>query len=310
MKRAIYKLVLFLSPFILISLFEFFVDPYNLFNISHLITNEVKIKCLNRTRATSPRGNILWKTIEFERNPTPNLILGDSRLVDVSTTCIEKRIGGKVTNIAVPAGNYRTIIDLFWMTAKKIKLENVIIETGFTQYHALRNFDLYGPARKIIDKPINFFFNWTYLKDSFSVLYYSITNDIQSYKDYEDNWEFADKAMSNLFSNYFYPKESYKELVKISEFCKKEKINIIYVIAPDYYELHNIIKSFNLENEYNRFKADIGALGTTIDLDNGEPFSFNKDNYSDYFHIKANIADTLVSMIFQSPLLTKDFPNK
>jgi hypothetical protein len=189
------------------------------------------------------------------------------------------------------------------MAAKLTKLENVIIEIGFSQYNALSNFDLYGPAQQIINKPSNYFFNWTYIKDSFSVLYYSITNKIQSYKDINDNWEFAERSMSNLFSSYVYPKQSYHDLAEIVAYCNKKKINLVFVIAPDYFELHSIVRKFNLENDYIRFKTDIGELGNVIDLDNGQPFSFNKNNYSDYFHIKPHMADTLVSMIFLKPIL-------
>ena len=85
-------------------------------------------------------------------------------------------------------------------------------------------------------------------------------------------------------------------------YCKKENIKLKFVIAPDYYELHNIVKSYNLENEFNRFKSDIQSLGSTIDLDNGQPFSYIKNNYSDYFHVKSHVADTVVSMIFQNGL--------
>lgn len=310
MKSAFYRLLLFLSPFIFISLFILLIDPYNLFNVSHIIKDEVKIKCINRTRAIAPRGNILWKIIEFKRNPSPNIILGDSRLVDISNSKVEKEIGGKVSNLAVPAGNYKTLADLFWMAANTIKLQNVIIETGFSTYNSLRNFDLYKPAMKTVQEPLTYFFGWTYLKDSFIVLYHSNEKVIKSYKDVEDNWIIAYNSMIRNFPRYEYPEETYKELVEISEYCKKERINLIFVIAPDYNEVHNLVKRYSLEDEYYRFKSDIGTLGTLIDLDNGQPFSFNKDNYYDYYHIKPAIADTLVSMIFHSTLIKGKFVNK
>jgi hypothetical protein len=59
-----------------------------------------------------------------------------------------------------------------------------------------------------------------------------------------------------------------------------------------------------MEDEYDRFRSDIHGLGTTIDLNNGIPLSFNKENYLDLFHLKPEITDTLLYMIFNSDSLT------
>jgi hypothetical protein len=310
--KTVCKLLIVLTPFILISIIELIVDPYNLFNISHVFSNETKKKCINSSASTWTRGNMLWKISEFRRAPTPNIVLGDSRMIDVTIQSLEKNMGGKVTNLSIPAGNYKTLIDLFWMAANSVKLENVIIQTNFTTYNSLTVYDLYGPAQEVIKKPYLFFFNSLYLKDTFNVLYYSLArNDKnvnqrsrQSFNSWEDSQKFINESYT---SRRIYPKQLYIEFMKISAFCSREKINLIFVIAPDYYEVHSFTKKFNLEKEYINFKTDIEALGITIDLDNGQPFSFNKNNYYDHLHIKSNLADTLVAMIFHSEILNGYF---
>lgn len=285
-------------------MFVFIVDPYNLFYISRIFSDNSKFKCVNRSNASSPRGNILWKTIEFKRNPTPNIILGDSRMEDVNPDCLSKKLGGPVTNMAVPAGNNKTIIDLFWMAAKTTELKNVFIQTNFNRYNALFNFDLFEPTRQLLHKPFYYFFKWNYIEDAFSVMYYSVSGDekyvSQSYRFRDDNWSSTEHLITNELSrfDYVYPTKLYSGLKGIATYCKENHINLQFIIAPDFYESHSYIRIYGLEKEYRKFKSDIKALGSTVDLDDGMPFSYNKNNYLDHFHIKPHMADTIVSMMF------------
>jgi hypothetical protein len=304
MKEMFKKLLFFFSPFILIAFLTVLADPYNMFNIIRLVNDDTKIKCLNRTDATSPRGNLLWRTISFQRNPTPNIMLGTSRMGEISDQSLGKYFGGKATNLAFGGANLRVIKDLFWMAANTTKLKNVIIQAEFNTYNALSNANLYEPARKIIDKPSSYFLNADIVSDAFALLYYSITKNEQfvqrSYKYRIGNLDGTDKKLLNgFFQGNVYPEEYHKELVKISEFCRKENINLIFFIAPDYYEVRNYIQDNNMEKEYDRFRSDIYELGNAIDQNNGIPFSFNKDNYLDFFHMKFELTDTLLSMIFE-----------
>jgi hypothetical protein len=305
MKSLSIKLMLFFSPFLFIALLIFIVDPYDLFYVSHVFGDEAKLKCVNRSNASSPRGNILWKTLGFKRNPTPNIILGDSRIADVNPDCLGKKLGGKVSNLAIPAGNNKTIVDLFWMAANNTELKNVLIQTNFNRYNAVFNFDLYEPVKQLSDKPFYYFLKWNYIQDAFAVIYYSLFKDEhyvnQSYKYRDDNWKTTEQMITNELSrfDYVYPTKLNSDFQHIANYCKEKHINLSFVIAPDYYESHSYVKTYRLEKEYLRFKKDINALGNTVDLDRGLPFSFNRNNYLDHYHIKPQIADTIVSMIYR-----------
>ena len=313
MKKLYFQIIVFFIPFILLAIVVFITDPYNLFNISKVFSDEEKIKCLNRSNASSPRGNILWKTIEYRRNPVPNIILGDSRMNDVKTGTFEKMVNGKVANLSIPAGNNKTIVDLFWMAANRTKLENVFIQTNFNRYNALFSFDLYENTKQLIDKPLYYFGRWHYIEDAFAVIYYSISKNEeyvnQSYKYQSDNWPITEKLIIKEMSEceYIYPQKIYNEFALIAQYCKEQKINLEFIIAPDNYEYHSFIKIFKMEQKYYRFKNDLKKLGNTIDLDEGLPFSFNKKNYLDHFHLNPQMADTIATLLFEKKtnLLTK-----
>jgi hypothetical protein len=308
MKETLKKIIVFLSPFILITLITYLVDPYNLFNAFNLIKDETKIMCINRTDASSPRGNILWRTIKFRRNPTQSILLGTSKMGEISDQSLSQYFSGGATNLAFGGANYRVINDLFWMAANTTKLENVIIQTDFNTYDALANANLYSPVQKILDKPSNYFFNINIVNDAFALLYYSITKNEnfirRSYKYRLNHFSGTEtNLLDGFFENQVYPKQFHEELTKISEFCRRENINLTFFIAPDYFEVKNYIKDNNIEDEYNRFRSDIKALGTTVDLNSGIPFSYNKENYLDFFHVKFELTDSLLSMLFRPDLI-------
>jgi hypothetical protein len=263
MKQLFSKMLILFSPFILLSLILVIVDPYNLFHISRLFNDEAKIKCLNRSNAAAPRGNILWKTIEFRRNPSPNVILGDSRMLDIKSSVVEKKLGEKVYNLSIPGGNLKTIISLFWMAAKTTQLKNVFIQVNFNNYNAYFNADLYAPTEKVIDNRFYYFLNWNYIEDAFSIMYYSVTKDEvfvnKSYKYMENSWELSKKLIMKELGDYdyVYPEAFHEELIKISKYCKYRNINLVFVTAPDYFETHTYVKVFKLEDRYLNFKKDL-----------------------------------------------------
>jgi len=282
----------------------FIVDAYSLFNVSHVFTDEIKIKCFNRSGATMPRGNILWKMIYFNRNPTPNILLGDSRVFYITNSVLEHEMGGVATNLSIPGGNYRTIIDLFWTAAESIKLENVMIQSNFNSYNTGGDISLFRQAQQAVNKPYKFFFNWNYLKDSFSVLYYSVTRDKQfankDYKRIDNNWKLTEKTLEKYFATdiYSYSTSIHEDLTKIATYCDEENINLTFVIAPNYHEVYSFLEKNGKSDDYHWFKTDIKSLGKTIDLDIRLPFSYIKKYYFDHFHIRREYTDSLTSMIF------------
>ena len=303
MKEILYKSLLLLAPFVLISLFTLIIDPYNLFHISSIIPDDIKIKCLDRNNNITTRAHTTWKTLKFWNYPTPNIVLGDSRIAFLDETLLEAILGKEVSNLAIPSGNLNTVCDLFWLASDKIKLDNVIIQINFNRYDASVNFDFLSPVRELINKPYKYFFNANYLKDSFAVFFSTLKKNslsIDSPQLIIDNWESSEYILMHdyKFPNYTYPDKYYNELKRIALFCETENISVLFVIAPNYFIVHQYVRRYNLEDEYNRFKDDIRSLGHTIDLDSGLSLSHNKEMYADHFHIQPYLADTLISLIF------------
>ena len=293
------RLFFFSIPFFLIALFIIVVDPYNIINISHAFKDDTKKNCLNRSISTSPRANLLWKTFEFKKNPSPDIILGDSRMYHINTSKFNNKFGGNYYNFSIPGANYRTMIDLFWFSAKTINLKNVYWEMSFNQFSAWNDFNIYPPLEKLSKNPIYYFINWDYINDSYAVLKTSLKSPPlkETQSSNARTWEMMRNYSNETFKKYKYSDKLFNELKQISVYCEKNKINLCFVILPDYFEAKDFLRQYNLGEYYARFEKDIKSLGMTIDLNKGIPFSFNKNNYSDYYHIRREISDTIVEMI-------------
>lgn len=306
MKKLLYKLLIFLSPLFVIFIFILVVDPYNLVNISHIISNESKKECLNRTLAVAPRGYALWNVLRYKRNPAPNIILGNSKLMNIDEQYLSTFYKDKVSNLSIPGADYNTLIEMFWMAARTTHLKNVIFQTSFISYNFNKTETLFEETAKTIKLPYRYFLGRNYLEDTFYVLLYAITKD-KDLVNWENKikvepWERSYKWITGMLDDKDFktPEEYLTDLRKISEYCKKENINLIFVIPPNFSETRLIIKNSGWGNAYLEFKKEIHTIDKDIDLDNGLPISYDKSKFYDYVHLKPNYQDTIISLIFHN----------
>ncbi len=312
MKKSLFKLLLFFLPFFFIAAVTVIVDPYNIFNIFHVISDEKKFECVNRHDGVTPRGNILWKTIDFQRNPASDILIGNSRTFNISNEELSALFSEDMKNLSLHGGDIEASIELFWMAAKTTNLNLVIMQLDFNNYEAFSTLNLYKPVKDLLDKPSGFFFKWDYLTDVFSLLYYSITNDHKfverSYMYNDDNWHLTYNYLENLHvTSYTYPDQLYNGLKEISEYCIRNNIRLYFVIAPNFREIDKYIERQELTAANERFKSDLSGLSPLIDLDTASPFTYNKDNFSDHFHLKREMTDSVAHMIHTGILNASPF---
>lgn len=304
MIKSFFKIILFLTPFILISLFMVIVDPYNIFKVSDVIPDEDKFTNASRFDGVTPRCKILWNTVDFIDHPVSGVLIGNSRTFNISNETLSKEFSSDIKNLAIHGGDMRSSIDLFWMADEAADLKLAIMQLDFNNYYAFTNVNQYAPVRELLNQPTKFFFKWDYLADSFSLIYYHITRNrkyIDKYADVlEDHWEETLLYVNYLFSTpYHYPHSFYDELKEISDHCVEKGIDLYFVIAPSYYELTSFVEKYGLTDHYARFKSDLEGLSSTIDMNEFTSFTSDKGNFSDHVHVKKAFSDSLVYMMHE-----------
>jgi len=300
LKKGLY----FSIPVILYFLFIFIIDPYEFVNVFHVIEDDVKIEVLNRCDESSPRGNMLWKVLHFERDPVKNVLIGDSQGKHIKESLIKEFSGKDFYNFCVPGGSYETMSKIFWFAAENVKLESVYFQVGFMNYNAVRSYCLYHFAQDYIDKPYIYFTTKEIFFDSYFNLLYQTTKNpkiVENSYVHEDISvldKIAIKRLELFFSEYVYPQESYNELKKISEYCKQNDIELNFIILPIYEGTHTYLAEHNLTDMEKRFKTDINSLGYTYDFDVKGEITRTRENFIDFFHPRDFILDELTREIW------------
>jgi hypothetical protein len=304
MIRYFKKGVLFAFPILAVVFFIIVIDPYEFIDIFHVIPPQSKIDVLNRSDATSPRGNMLWKIIHFKREPVGKLIIGDSQGSRIKESLIKEISGKDYFNFCVEGASFETMIDIFWFATEQIKLKEVFFQVGFMNYNANRSYNLFHFGKDYFDKPYIYFTSPKILKDSYvNLLYYKTKNRELVEKSYgymseEDLKGLSEFRLKLFFDNYIYPENNYLELKKISNYCIENGIELNFLILPVYVKTLEYIEVQDLKLENLRFKEDMGRLGNVYDYEVLNEQARNRANFIDYFHPKQHILDEITREVW------------
>jgi hypothetical protein len=276
------------------------LDPYNYFLHGNFISDTVKLRVINRNPKSMPRGNTLWKFIDFERHPRKNIIIGDSRAFDLDVSLIKKMTGRDYYNFGVPGGNYNSIIETFWYTAGISKPEKVYIQVSFHTYSKSSDYNLVADARKVYNSPYLFFTRGYFFQEAMLGACYSVCRIPEPGKEKlpfnESAWQqMLIKQVDSPLSVMSSPDEYYTELKKISDYCKTNDIELQFIIFPDQQDFHDLVKKHSLTDEYMNYKKDINSLGKTYDFDTPESdFTGDRRNYRDVYHLNTDLIDSCI----------------
>jgi hypothetical protein len=294
MNRFLRRFLLFFTPLFALALVVLIVDPYNYFFDHNFVPNKVKFHVINRSAESMPRGNTLWKLIDFKKHPVKNILIGDSRAYDLNVDTVRKFSGIQFYNFGVPGGNYNSIIETFWYLTSLVKPERVYIQVGFHNYSENSSYDLMADAKKVYKRPYFFFSRFYFLQESFLDLYYSVKGvptDQTDGKFNEQTWNRTLQSQGNsALASMKYPAKYHDELVKISKYCTDNNIELVFIIFPDQQDFHDLIARHSLTGLYQKYKADMNALGKVIDFDNpGNGIIKSRSNYRDIYHLNHDL---------------------
>ncbi|MCB0806743.1 MAG: hypothetical protein KDC05_13170 [Bacteroidales bacterium] len=302
------KIILFLIPVYIYWVAVFIIDPYEFINVSHWIDSKTKIAAINRSDEASPRGNILWKYIEFNRAPKSHVIFGDSQGRKISVELIREYSGKEYFNFCIPGASYETIIQNFWHAAGKTKLEKVYFQVGFMNYNACRSYSINHFAEDYFKRPFLYFTNREIAFDSYYNLIARITGDIDIVDNkynklpYPQLDSLSKNYLNMFFNDYRYPIKIKNELGKIADYCATNNIELSFIILPNYRHVHDYLTAKGLAERELLFKTDLSVLGKVYDFDTDVPENHVRENFIDYFHPRENLLDRCIEKIWKQEL--------
>ena len=289
--------MLFIIPFLIILLLEIIIDPYN------YIRKEPNNKKQALKKDISYKTNYpLFKLIAFDRNPTPVIILGDSRAEKLNSQYFEDLETDKTSNLAYGGGDLPELIKTFWYAAKTTKLKKVYIGIDFEMYNQFINTDRVSDAISTKSSIASYLLSKSCFKATWflsEALF--LHKKVEIGKPTETPQQFwqsqINKLKSTYFKHYAYPETYLKDLKKITTYCSNNSIELIYFIPPTHLDLQNKTKELHLTDKEIQFVKDISTLGNLYNFNYPNDITKNRNNFSDPFHCNDSISKIIVKEI-------------
>jgi hypothetical protein len=295
------KALIFTAPFIILIVLEVIIDPFNYF-----FSEKNKELGDLKNNLARKKNTYLYRLIEYERNPTGIIVLGDSRAQRLMPEFFEEVNGEKVVNLAAGAGSLQDVIKIFWDLSSRSKLTKVYIGIAIEGYSGTLLKDRVSAALEVKNSVPLYLMNKFTLENTMLILKAQLFNQRVELQDIpfsrEEFWQYELQQEERYLTNYSYPKNYYNDLKKISDYCLKNNIKLIFLISPTHTELQNKINEFKLIREYERFKDDITSFGDLYDFNWPNVITENKGNFLDPLHSIDSVSRIMIKeMILNKP---------
>lgn len=299
--RLFARAALFAAPFCLYALFILLVDPFNFLNAPSIIPDDVK------ARTASQLNPCLWKMRQFEQRPSPNILLGDSRMMAMKADRLKELTGKDYYNFGYGGGSLREMIDTFWFASKRVQLREVYIGLNLSVYNDYNYTERTKLYTTVEANPALYFVNRTVLQAALYDAYSHFSStDLRlgaPTSSREAFWrDYLDNVIAGYYTNYVYPKQYGRELTRIAQYCREHNIQLTFIIFPSHVEVQQRVADFHLEQRNQAFKQDLAALATTYDFDYENEITTRRENYTDPVHTIEPVNEILMREIWLGEL--------
>ncbi len=296
MNKFLRRTLIFFIPLFLYLIIVLAVDPYNYFS-SEVVSSEIKKNIAFKLNYP------LFKLLAYEKEPTKNIILGDSRSnnldIDFVNSCGDK----KFTNLAYGGGTLQEIINTFWEVSKNAKLETVVIGVNFNLYNKTNAMDRVSETISLKNNFVSYATSKYTFKSTGLIVKSILLNETYDVEipemSREEFWQYQlNSSANNTYRIYKYPENYFLELQQIAVYCKQNNIKLSFFIPPTHVSLQEKIDEFKLTAQEEKFKKDLMGLGPVYDFDFSNDITLNKDKFKDPYHCKESVAETIVKVVF------------
>lgn len=319
MKKFILKIILLISPIGLYVLTILLINPFNYFKAPNLISKEIQRKSIMNSSKTMTYGNMLWNILDFKRHPKSNIIIGDSRAYHIDTSLIKELIHEDYYNLSVHGLSIDEMSKLFWFADSLIQLKNVYLAINFNTYSKTYQRDLYTYSEFNLSHPSSFLTNRFVITQAYLNLKKSISQYFGLYRSgkflpdaSKKRQKMTDsyKLISRNLAYWKYSELYFYKLKSISNYCLNNKINLSFIIFPNYMSYQHIIDSLGLFESYAEFLKQINSLGPLYDFNISSDITNDQRIFNDLLHTNDSVYNIITREIFMKQAKHGDFYKK
>jgi|GEM_PF-863971 len=289
-------------PVLVVFAFVAWVDPYCLYHTGGPISSELKEKNLYHSGRTMPFSNMMWKLVDYRRNPNANVLLGDSRLSYFDLDSLEQLTGDRYFNFGIPGGNYTSIDHLFRYADSLAALENVVIQVAFRGLHVSQNFDIYEEPAALLERPYSYVYNRRVMEAAGLNVFSSVFPTALNY-DAPDasQWRSVLDAERANATHWMIDSTVFDRLQYIADRCKTRGIRLVLVEYPTHPDLQRIMSEAGLTQQREAYLARLRTMAEVIDLDVPGMFPTDRSFWRDPLHLTVDAQRALIARIWAAP---------
>ncbi|MBX2971944.1 MAG: hypothetical protein KF797_02475 [Flavobacteriales bacterium] len=276
------------------------VDPYCLYHTGGPVSRGLKEKNLYHSGRTMPFSNMLWKLVDFRRNPEANILLGDSRLSYFDLDSLKALTGDSYYNLGVPGGNYVTIDHTFRYADSLATLRNVMVQVSFRGMHASQNFDIYAEPAGLLERPWSYVYNRRVIEASGLNVYTTLFPNSLAYDvPGADQWRDVLDAERAAAEQWAMDTTVYQKLQYIADRCRAEGARLILVEYPTHPDLQRIVQEAGLGPAREAYLTRLRTMAPVVDLDQPGMFPADRSFWRDPLHLTVDAQRALIPLIWE-----------
>jgi hypothetical protein len=296
LRRVWLRLILFLLPVAFLAPAIYWVDPYGLFG------HRSPVPVTTRAAYGQQLNQVLWKIPAYNRDPKPNILLGDSQMARLPEEEVSAVTGQPFANMAYGGGTLRESISTFWFASRRTSLQRVYFGISFADYNGFP-LDRVITAEDILSDRGLYFIN----SDVLEAGVYDIEDaefhhrtDLMPKVSREAFWQSQLQYLATRYKRFADPGSLRDDLRKIVAYCNAHNIAFTFVITPQHIDAQRRVRELGVEDQYEQFKKDLAGMAPVYDCDIDSSLTRNRDNYSDPFHLSNPGASQLVSDLWSA----------
>jgi len=286
------RLLVFVLPIVLVvAPIVYWVDPFALFPKNSPIPIEL------RSHYAGPINQDLWKVLAYNREPAPNIVLGDSQVARLSEEDISSVTRTQFSNLGAGGATLRETISVFWFASQKTSLRQVYFGVNFMGYNADPR-DRVPQAEGILKDPVVYCLNSDVLEagvyDIGDFAFHHHT-DLGPHVNREAFWQSQLGYLAGRYKRDADPGTLRDKLREVVQYSREHGIAFTFVIPPQHIDAQRRVRQLGVEAQYQRFKDDLAGMAPVLDCDIDSPLTRDRNSYSDPFHLTDSAATELVS---------------
>jgi hypothetical protein len=270
-----------------IGLTTYVVDPYQF--------NRTVDLGLEKRAVTERLNYYNWKFAEFGHDPTPVVLLGDSRMDSLPAEEFAMRLGTPAYNFSFGGGSAFDAVEAFWFAAAHNDLEAAFIGLNALLLNDHNRVRRSREAVALTENPLGYYLSPTIVEATAKVLVFNASGvNLVSEKPPMDRDTFWAHQLAQtprqFFSDYAYPSDLLEELKKIGEYCESEEIELTFLILPTHVDLQATRQEYGVEEDYRRSIAELRTISRVLDWDFPNELTRDAGNFHDPFHMTEAVA--------------------